>query len=56
MADKFAAAYRSAGGSVELKKFEDQPHSFIKEPISPAGADAIELLIGFIHDRNSVAR
>ena len=55
MADKFAAAYRSAGGSVELKKFEGQPHSFIKEPVTPVAAEAIELLIGFIHSRNSVA-
>jgi acetyl esterase len=56
MADKFAKAYRHAGGSVELKKFEGQPHSFIKEPVSPVAAEAIELLIGFIHSRNSVAR
>jgi acetyl esterase len=56
MADKFAAAYRSAGGSVELKKFEDQPHSFIKEPISPVAAEAIGLLIKFIQSRNAVAR
>jgi acetyl esterase len=55
MADKFAAAYRSAGGSVELKKFEGQPHSFIKEPVSPVAAEAIDLLIGFIQSRNAVA-
>jgi acetyl esterase len=55
MADKFAAAYRSAGGSVELKKFEGQPHSFIKEPVTPVAAEAIDLLIGFIRSRNAVA-
>ena len=33
MADKFAAAYRKAGGAVDLRKFEGQPHTFItKEP------------------------
>jgi acetyl esterase len=55
MADKFAAAYRSAGGSVELKKFAGQPHSFIKEPVTPVAAEAIDLLIGFIRSRNAVA-
>jgi acetyl esterase/lipase len=56
MADKFAAAYQRAGGSVELKKFEGQPHSFIKEPVTPVAAEAIDLLIGFIQSRNAVAR
>lgn len=30
MADRFVAAYRKAGGSIELRKYEGQPHSFIK--------------------------
>ena len=33
MADNFAAAYRKAGGSIDLRKFDGQPHTFItKEP------------------------
>ena len=30
MADRFGAAYRKAGGVIELRKYEGQPHSFIK--------------------------
>jgi acetyl esterase len=55
MADKFAAAYRRAGGSVELNKFEGQPHSFIKEPITPVAAEAIDQLVAFVLARNAVA-
>ena len=37
MADNFAVAYRKAGGLIELRKFEGQPHTFItKEPAAPA--------------------
>lgn len=29
MADRFAAAYRKAGGRIDLRKFDGQPHTFI---------------------------
>jgi acetyl esterase len=50
MADRFAAAYRKAGGSLELAKYEGQPHMFIaKEPTSQASLQALELIKAFIH-------
>src|SRR5205807_809946 len=37
MADRFAAAYRSLGGRLELHKFDGQPHTFIvRDPASEA--------------------
>lgn len=48
MADNFAAAYRDAGGSVELHKFEGQPHSFIKEPVGAAGIEALGFMTRFV--------
>jgi acetyl esterase/lipase len=50
MADRFAAAYRKAGGSVELEKFPGQPHTFVsKDPTSAASQKAIETIAAFIH-------
>ena len=50
MADRFAAAYREAGGEIELHKFEGQPHAFTT---ADAGSAASLLAIGrfadFIH-------
>jgi acetyl esterase len=52
MADKFAAAYRKAGGSVDLRKFEGQPHTFItKEPTIPASKEALEAIKAFVRER-----
>jgi acetyl esterase len=48
MADKFAAAYSDAGGSVELHKFDGQPHSFIKEPLSPVSVEALGFFTRFV--------
>lgn len=49
MADKFAAAWRRAGGAVELRKFKDQPHTFItKEPAAAASREAIEVIKAFV--------
>jgi acetyl esterase len=49
MADKFAAAYRKAGGSVELRKYEGQPHTFItKDPSNPASMEALEAIKAFV--------
>ena len=52
MADNFAAAYRKAGGSIDLRKFEGQPHTFItKEPAAPASLEAIEVIKAFVRER-----
>ena len=39
MADKFAAAYRKAGGTIDLRKFEGQPHTFITKEPAASGLD-----------------
>ena len=52
MADNFAAAYRKAGGSIDLRKFESQPHTFItKEPAAPASIEAVEVIKAFVRER-----
>lgn len=57
MADRFAAAYREAGGEIQLEKFEGEPHGFIKKDLNaPAAARALELMKSFIHDRASETR
>ncbi len=48
MADKFARAYREAGGSVELHKFDGQPHSFIKEPVGGVALEALGTITRFV--------
>jgi acetyl esterase len=49
MADRFAAAYRARGGSLELHKFDGQPHTFIpRDPASDASREAIEKLRDFV--------
>jgi acetyl esterase len=50
MADRFAAAYRAAGGDVELYKFEGQPHAFATQKAgSPESQLAIDRFADFIH-------
>jgi acetyl esterase len=52
MAQRFAAAYRAAGGKVVLETFEGEPHTFVtKEPGSAASLRAIALMRGFIARR-----
>lgn len=52
MAERFAAAYRQAGGMLDLKKFEGQAHTFItKEPTSAASLAAIEVIKAFVRYR-----
>jgi acetyl esterase/lipase len=52
MADTFAAAYRKAGGSIDLRKFDGQPHTFItKDPDAPASREAIEIIKAFVRER-----
>src|SRR4051812_14960139 len=49
MADRFAAAWRTGGGRLELHKFDGQPHTFIpRDPGSDASRHATELLRDFV--------
>src|SRR5436190_1240254 len=49
MADRFAAAWHSRGGRLELHKFDGQPHTFIpRDPGSDASRRATELLRDFV--------
>lgn len=49
MADRFAAAYRTRGGDLALRKFDGQPHTFImREPAGEAAQRATEALRDFV--------
>lgn len=57
MSRRFAEAYHARGGSVALKMFEDQPHTFItNSPETMASRDAIELIRLFILEQAAVLR
>jgi dipeptidyl aminopeptidase/acylaminoacyl peptidase len=48
MADRFAAAYRKAGGTIELVKFTGAPHAFTsREPDSEHARKALDLITAF---------
>jgi acetyl esterase/lipase len=52
MADRFVAAYTKAGGKITLRKFEDQPHTFIPQnPTSAASVEALGLITDFIREQ-----
>jgi acetyl esterase/lipase len=54
MADRFAAAYRRAGGAVEFHKFEGEPHAFVaRDPAAPAAVKAVETIIAFVRRQTS---
>jgi acetyl esterase/lipase len=54
MADRFAAAYKRAGGAIELHKFEGQPHAFVgKDPAAPAAGKAVETITAFVRRHTS---
>ena len=54
MAERFAAAYRKAGGRATLEFFPDQPHTFAtKEPTSAASLRAVELIRHFVRKRGA---
>ena len=54
MADRFAAAYRKAGGDIELVKFPGAPHAFTaREPQSDHTKKALDLVTGFVRRRTS---
>jgi acetyl esterase/lipase len=49
MQDRFAAAYRTKGGSVELHVYDGEPHGFIApNPAGDASRDALEKITAFI--------
>jgi acetyl esterase/lipase len=49
MAEAFVAVYRKAGGNIDLRKFEDQPHTFItKDPGAEASISAIGQIKAFV--------
>jgi len=49
MADRFAAAYRKAGGAVDLQKFAGEPHMFVtKDPTTEASRRALALMQAFV--------
>lgn len=52
MADRFVAAWRAKGGSIELHKFDGQPHTFVmRDPTSDASRQATELARDFVLKR-----
>ena len=54
MADRFAAAYRNSGGSVEPHKFEGEPHMFVtRDPASEASQKALALMTAFVKKQAS---
>ncbi len=54
MADRFTAAWRAKGGSVDLHKFDGQPHTFVpRDPTSDASKRACELMRDFVLARAS---
>lgn len=57
MADNFVAAYNAAGGRASIKKYKDQPHTFItKNPQAPESAAAISDMIHFIREQTKTDR
>jgi acetyl esterase len=49
MAERFAAVYRDAGGRIDFKMFDDEPHAFItKQPGSVASVRALAMIERFI--------
>jgi pimeloyl-ACP methyl ester carboxylesterase len=57
MADRFAAAYRAAGGEIRLEKFEGQPHMFITtDPTGAAAEAAIGIITDFVLQHGSSGR
>jgi acetyl esterase/lipase len=52
MAGNFAAAYRKAGGTLDLRMFAGQPHTFItKDPAAAASLAALDLIKAFVRYR-----
>ncbi len=48
--DSFVAAYRKAGGSVDLHLYDGEGEGFfLKDATSPNGVDALGRIVGFLH-------
>jgi acetyl esterase/lipase len=48
--DRFVAAYRAAGGHVELELYEGAAEGFVnRQPDSPAARAAVEKIVEFVH-------
>ena len=48
--DRFVAAYRKAGGAVDLELFEGEGQGFImRKAGQPASNRALELIVEFVH-------
>jgi acetyl esterase len=57
MADRFAEAYRAAGGEFRLEKFPGAPHAFIaKDPSAEIAVRAVALITDFVHTQANAAR
>ena len=57
MADRFAAAYRRTGGTLDLKKFEGEAHTFMtKQPDSLATLAALEVIKAFVRYRTALLK
>ncbi|HVH79848.1 MAG TPA: alpha/beta hydrolase, partial [Stellaceae bacterium] len=55
MADKFTAAWRAKGGSIDLHKFDGQPHTFVmRDPGSDASRRACELARDFVKHHTKI--
>lgn len=55
MAERFATAYRAAGGTVQLETFPGQPHAFMTRfPDDAATVRARDLTAAFIHEHAAV--
>jgi acetyl esterase/lipase len=51
-ADRFADAYRTAGGTITVKKYEGMPHTFFgAQPDSEATADGLARIRDFVQAR-----
>jgi acetyl esterase/lipase len=49
MADRFSAAWRAKGGSIDVHKFDGQPHTFVmRDPTADASLRACELARDFV--------
>ena len=54
MADRFAAAYHKAGGTLDLEKFDGEPHAFIgQDPTAPAALAALDAIADFVRRQAS---
>jgi acetyl esterase len=56
MQERFVASYRTAGGHVELVRFEGMPHTFVqRQPEHPESQRAIETMIRFVKQQAPLA-